>query len=170
MSHVVVTIKGKEIQKHMLTQKSVRVGRGMGNDISLPNESVSREHALISYLNHSFWIQPLNETNGLWVNGQVCQQATLLNDGDRIQIGKYTLTLFVGKQVATHNSAFDAFQKTEALSIDDLQKYATPVSTTDSRSFEEVRTAKIRSLEIKVKVYKVLFFISLLAHLYTYYY
>ena len=170
MNQIIVTIKGKEIQRYPLTQQSVKIGRGAGNDISLPNETVSRDHALINYVNQGFWIQPLNNDNTIWINGQPCQQPTALANQDRVQIGKYVLTLMIAETQALSSPLFNSFERTEALSIDDLHKYAAAYDAQQSKSHMEVRLEKVQTLEKQLKLYRILLAISILAHLYTLYY
>jgi pSer/pThr/pTyr-binding forkhead associated (FHA) protein len=146
MAELIVTLKGKEIKKYPLSNTMTRIGRGKANDISLPNESVSREHAMITHRNQSYWLRSLNASNGVWVNGQLCQDLVPLVNGDRIQIGKYILSLSL-KEADSFD--FDSFQKTETLSINDLQKFSNNYSTPPSKSHDEVRFERTKTLEKK---------------------
>ena len=64
------------------------IGRNPTTDITLLDEGISREHALILWDRESdeFTIEDLQSTNGTKVNGKRVRSATL-GDGDEIQIG-----------------------------------------------------------------------------------
>ena len=71
-----------------LLQEETLVGRNPTTDITLLDEGISREHALLLYdveeRTHS--IEDLQTTNGTKVNGKRVRSATL-HAGDEIQIG-----------------------------------------------------------------------------------
>ena len=169
MPELIITLKGREIQRSPLSYQKIKIGRGPSNDISLPNESVSREHASLIYLNHTYWIESLNQSNGVWVNGKLCQQMTPLMDGDRIQIGKYTFNLLMNAGPSLHPMS-DGFgglsERTEALSLDDLQKYATSEESDAPKPFDQVRLERTQALERSVTIYRRLLIVSLLLNLY----
>jgi pSer/pThr/pTyr-binding forkhead associated (FHA) protein len=161
MAEITVTLKGKEIKKYPVSTAITRIGRGQVNDISLPNKSVSREHATITHKHQNYWLKSLNASNGVWVNGQLCQELVPLSNGDRIQVGKYILSLSIQEDTVD----FDSFQKTEALSINDLQKFADNYSATPSKSHDEVRFERTKYLEKQVKLYQVVLVLSLIGNL-----
>ena len=64
------------------------IGRAHSNQLVLPDEKVSRHHALIQALdNHECWIVDLASANGTYVNGRRIEQALLLRERDEITIG-----------------------------------------------------------------------------------
>ncbi|HTY16449.1 MAG TPA: FHA domain-containing protein [Myxococcota bacterium] len=71
------------------------IGRNPGTDITLLDEGISREHAIILYDDEqsSYVIEDLQSTNGTKVNGKRVRSVTLAA-GDEIQIG-HTLFEFV---------------------------------------------------------------------------
>jgi hypothetical protein len=50
---------------------------------------VSREHAVISFIDDTWWLEDLNSSNGTWVNEIKVgpNQPTALHDGDIIRLG-----------------------------------------------------------------------------------
>jgi len=64
------------------------VGRSPNTDITLLDEGISREHALIAFDEASggHTIEDLQSTNGTKVNGKRVRSTTL-SHGDRIEIG-----------------------------------------------------------------------------------
>ena len=66
------------------------IGRGSGNDLVIMHEDVTRRHALIECVNGQYVIEDLNSRNGVFVNGQKREKATLAT-GDIIGIGHVTI-------------------------------------------------------------------------------
>jgi pSer/pThr/pTyr-binding forkhead associated (FHA) protein len=52
---------------------------------------------LISKINGQYWIKDLGSLNGTYLNA-ISVKDVQINTGDEIQIGKYHMTLFVGKK------------------------------------------------------------------------
>ncbi|MFZ3063608.1 MAG: FHA domain-containing protein, partial [Actinomycetota bacterium] len=65
-------------------------GRLEGNDIIIPDPSVSRHHAEIRRENDNFFVLDLDSTNGTWLNGKRISKAPV-RDGARIGLGKVLL-------------------------------------------------------------------------------
>ncbi len=72
-----------------LANLEVVIGRNPTTDITLLDEGISREHALILFDEESscYVIEDLGSTNGTKVNGKRVRSASL-SEGDEIQIGK----------------------------------------------------------------------------------
>lgn len=69
-------------------RSSVVLGRSPSAEISLPEvNSLSREHARLTYRSESVVIEDLGSTNGTFVNEVRIEQATVLRSGDRFQVG-----------------------------------------------------------------------------------
>jgi adenylate cyclase len=64
------------------------IGRARTNQVVLPDDKVSRHHALIQAIeNHECWIVDLASANGTYVNDRRIEQAVLLRDKDAITVG-----------------------------------------------------------------------------------
>jgi class 3 adenylate cyclase len=71
---------------------SCSIGRLPSNQIILAEERVSRRHALVNAQEDGeFWLVDLGSGNGTYLNGRRLVQPTILNDGDRIEIGSFQL-------------------------------------------------------------------------------
>jgi len=83
---------GFEGMTYDLSDREVVIGRNPTTDITLLDEGISREHALVLFDEESscYVIEDLASTNGTKVNGKRVRSASL-SEGDEIQIGK---TLF----------------------------------------------------------------------------
>jgi pSer/pThr/pTyr-binding forkhead associated (FHA) protein len=71
------------------------IGRNPGTDVTLVDEGVSRDHAVISCEDGSFAIEDLQSTNGTRVNGKRVRRKELC-EGDEIQIGSTVLAFRQG--------------------------------------------------------------------------
>jgi len=73
----------------------VIIGRTPTSDLTLVDEGISREHAVISWDEDGFSIEDLQSTNGTRVNGKRIRSVEL-QDGDQIQIGRTLFTFRLG--------------------------------------------------------------------------
>ncbi len=71
-----------------LNESEILIGRNPTTDITLLDEGISREHAIILFdpEQQSFVVEDLQSTNGTRVNGKRVR-STELTDRDKLQIG-----------------------------------------------------------------------------------
>lgn len=87
---LVLSLDDMVLQECPLAKERVTIGRKAHNDIVINNLAVSGVHAaVVTILNDSF-LEDLDSTNGLSVNGTVTKKHFLQNN-DVIEIGKYKL-------------------------------------------------------------------------------
>ena len=92
-----LTIKGPSIgEKFFLTKDNLSIGRSSESDILLDDITVSRHHAEIEKKKNIFTIRDLESLNGTYLNGEIVNESGLEN-GDRIQIGKYVFLFFISE-------------------------------------------------------------------------
>lgn len=87
------------------TGSSWLIGRHPTSAIAVPDNSISRRHAVISYCSDSdFYITDIGSSNGTWVNYRKLAQLDrwLLRDGDLIQLGSLKLEFFIIGYNETH--------------------------------------------------------------------
>ena len=74
--------------EYRLTAEETLIGRNPTTDITLLDESISREHAIVAWDAEDgvFTIEDLQSTNGTRVNGKRVRSSPLA-DGDAIQVG-----------------------------------------------------------------------------------
>jgi pSer/pThr/pTyr-binding forkhead associated (FHA) protein len=91
-ARLVIKNGGFEGMAFDLTASETLIGRNPTTDITLLDEGISREHAIILYDadTDSYSLEDLQSTNGTQVNGKRVRSVTL-NDGDEVQVGR---TLF----------------------------------------------------------------------------
>lgn len=81
---------------------TTEIGRGTGNDIRVPDKSVSRKHAVINNVSGKFYIRDLNSTYGTQVDEKkVTSTGVEIGNGAKVQLGSTTIMefniLFPGK-------------------------------------------------------------------------
>ena len=70
------------------------IGRGPGVDIAVEENSLSRQHATLSYGEGTFRVRDLGSTNGTFVNGSQVESAELKH-GDRLELGQCAFQLVI---------------------------------------------------------------------------
>lgn len=76
----------------LLTEDSpTNIGRDKENDIVLPGRKISKQHAILAWLEGAFVITDLNSANGTFVNEKRIKDPIPLQDGDRIDIAGFAL-------------------------------------------------------------------------------
>jgi pSer/pThr/pTyr-binding forkhead associated (FHA) protein len=74
-------------------KKAVNVaGRENGSDLLIENFQVSRRHCLLEVTENGVMVKDLDSTNGTFINGAPAKEG-YLNEGDRLSLGTYGLTL-----------------------------------------------------------------------------
>jgi hypothetical protein len=82
-------------QTFTLDRPQVSVGRAAGNDIVIPESTVSGKHATITHEGGNFYITDLGSTNGTFINNHRVQGKHLLKPGETIRMGAAQVTLVV---------------------------------------------------------------------------
>ena len=92
---LVIRTGGFEGTRYELAGEETLIGRNPTTDITLLDEGISREHAIILFDEEQarYEIEDLESTNGTKVNGRRVRNAAL-EPGDEIQIG-HTIFEFV---------------------------------------------------------------------------
>ena len=120
---LILSMDGVIIKEYPLNKERMTIGRKAHNDIAIDNLAVSGEHAAIVTILHDSFLEDMDSTNGLEVNGKPTKKHFLQNN-DVIEIGKYKLK-YINDQV-TQTSPAD-FEKTMVLRAP--VKQATPAPT-----------------------------------------
>jgi pSer/pThr/pTyr-binding forkhead associated (FHA) protein len=80
-------------QAFLLNKPSLSIGRGPGNDVQIPDQTVSGTHARLSLQLDGTWLlEDLGSTNGTFVNGQRIQRQ-VVKRGDQLRLGNATASL-----------------------------------------------------------------------------
>jgi hypothetical protein len=89
---IVVSYPGQPVTKVSVRPGTMRIGRASDNDLSLPDERVSRHHGQIGVRHGTLIYRDLGSSNGSYVNGHRVTEIAL-GPGDVLQLGSSTLTI-----------------------------------------------------------------------------
>jgi class 3 adenylate cyclase len=74
-------------------QGNCSFGRAVGNTVVLPDDKVSRRHAMVhAQGTNEFWLVDLGSANGTYLNGRRVAQPCRLSNGDEIRIGGHAFS------------------------------------------------------------------------------
>jgi type II secretory ATPase GspE/PulE/Tfp pilus assembly ATPase PilB-like protein len=88
---------GEQNQRIAFNKDKFGLGRGPTNDIVLVDDLSSRNHALIERVSGKYYLRDLKSRNGTKYNGKKIAEVVELHNGDKVQIGRYTVTLVIGE-------------------------------------------------------------------------
>ncbi|HEX8995593.1 MAG TPA: FHA domain-containing serine/threonine-protein kinase [Ktedonobacterales bacterium] len=71
-----------------LHQDVTTIGRGLGNDVLLQVETVSRQHARLTFMGGQWVVEDVNSQNGVWVNETRVRRPLALAHGDLVRFGE----------------------------------------------------------------------------------
>lgn len=111
-------------RRYVFDQAEVSLGRTQENDVVVPDDGASRQHAKITQDGESWQIEDLRSSNGTRVNGEPLKRPLMLRDGDLIKIGDVTFKFAEQKQ---------APNQTRIVAVGDLPQWDRP-STALARS------------------------------------
>jgi hypothetical protein len=83
--------------RYVLAAPLTTAGRHPRSDIFLDDITVSRRHVEVSRSPAGYVLRDVGSLNGTYVNRERIDEATL-TDGDEVQIGKFKLVFFGGRQ------------------------------------------------------------------------
>lgn len=100
---LILSMNGAVIKEYPLNKERMTIGRKAHNDIVIDNLAVSGEHAAVVTIMHDSFLEDLDSTNGLEVNGTPTKKHFLQNN-DVIEIGKHKLK-YINDQITQTTSA-----------------------------------------------------------------
>lgn len=80
-----------------------RLGRGMKNDVVLPDPYASNRHAVIHLRNGQYWLEDLDSRNGTFLNGVRLTRPAVLAHGDQIRIGDIIFSFVRWENAVEHD-------------------------------------------------------------------
>ncbi len=81
-----------------LLDSEYTIGRSSSHSISIPDGSVSSNHARIVRTDKGFVLEDMQSRNGTFVNGEQVTGHRLLVDGDLLRIGKVIMTFNIARE------------------------------------------------------------------------
>jgi len=92
-------VDGSEPARHVPIHTPFRIGRRSNLALTLPCESVSKEHAEITEKEGKLFVRDLGSTNGTFINGERVEGESHIEEGDIVQFA--TVVFRVGRE--THH-------------------------------------------------------------------
>lgn len=84
---IVTTTSQTDPSVYPLDEVAITIGRAMTNAIVIFEPEMSREHLKLTLTGIGYTVEDMGSTNGTLLNGEILQDAVLLQDSDVIQIG-----------------------------------------------------------------------------------
>jgi len=69
------------------------IGRSLRNVVSIDDEFLSAEHALLSWRENAWWIEDLESKNGTFLSGVRVSRPVPVRPGDTIEVGRVVLRI-----------------------------------------------------------------------------
>lgn len=105
---------GREIP--LISGNIWKIGRTEQNTVVLPDDMVSRNHAMIQHEGGDFYLIDMGSRNGSFVNGRRLTAPVALRDGDRLSFGEARLCFRNPSQVAASPSP-DAMARGQTIGL-----------------------------------------------------
>ena len=77
------------------SRSEVHIGRDPACDCSLEDQTVSTQHAQLSYHHNQWWLEDLGSTNGTFLNQAPVSAPMVVTIGDRIRCGQVNLEITI---------------------------------------------------------------------------
>jgi len=123
MARLILSLRGRELDKFLLGQGKVVIGRSPDCDITIDNAAISRRHATIEFTNGEYLLSDLGSANGTFLNGTRIEKAEVISPGDNIGVAKFSLTFQDAPQSEVQKLMGDMGQM-EATVVVDAEKMA----------------------------------------------
>lgn len=95
MSSATVTLKvfsgGQCIATHRMARELVKIGRLPTSHLRLEDEAIARMHAVLEVSGNELRVVDLGSATGTLVNGVPVDRSTVIRQGDRIEMGPYSV-------------------------------------------------------------------------------
>ncbi len=103
---IILSMDGVVLQEYALSKERMTIGRKSHNDIVIDNLAVSGEHAAIVTIQNDSFLEDLDSTNGVMVNGAATKKHFLQNN-DVVEIGKYKVKYLNDQPTQTTAADFE---------------------------------------------------------------
>ena len=95
---LVLKQKDGETKEYQFAQGPIQIGRAADCQVSLPDRTVSKKHAVIACNGDGKWhVQDLGSANKTYLNGEIVRTAAL-KTGDSIRITDFTIEVNVDEK------------------------------------------------------------------------
>lgn len=123
MARLILTLKGRELDKFLVGRGKVVIGRSPECDITIDNPAVSRKHATLEFKHESYVLTDLGSANGTFLNGHKITEEQAVKPGDVIGVAKFELQFQDSAQTEVQKM-MGGMQDMEATMMVDAEKMA----------------------------------------------
>jgi pSer/pThr/pTyr-binding forkhead associated (FHA) protein len=91
-----LTQVGEEGEKSRdFSGQEIMIGRDENSDFSISDETVSAQHARLSFHQSQWWVEDLFSTNGTFLNDVKVTTPTVIISGDELRCGRVNLQILI---------------------------------------------------------------------------
>jgi pSer/pThr/pTyr-binding forkhead associated (FHA) protein len=90
-----MSLAEENAQTYQFSTPEVSLGRDSTSDCQLNDDTVSAEHARLSYHHSNWWITDLGSKNGTYLNQEKVNEPHVLTSGDQIRCGQVILFISI---------------------------------------------------------------------------
>ncbi len=89
-------LDGASSAPHHYTKPVIIMGREPECDFHLDDQTVSAQHARLSYRQQQWWLEDLASTNGTFLNGEAVTTPVVITQGDELRLGHLEVRIEIG--------------------------------------------------------------------------
>jgi pSer/pThr/pTyr-binding forkhead associated (FHA) protein len=79
------------------TKAVIIMGREPDCDFPMDDQTVSSQHARLSYHQQQWWLEDLASTNGTFLNGEAVTAPVVITHGDELRLGHLGVKIEIGQ-------------------------------------------------------------------------
>jgi pSer/pThr/pTyr-binding forkhead associated (FHA) protein len=83
------------------TRPEIILGRETGCDFPVDDQTVSSQHARLSYHHRQWWLEDLASTNGTYLNDEPVTTPVVITHGDELRLGNLGLKIEISQKENT---------------------------------------------------------------------
>ena len=84
------------------TKPEVILGREPTCDFHLDDQTISSQHARLSYHHLQWWLEDLASTNGTYLNNEAVTTPVVITHGDELRLGQLAIKIEIGAAQSDH--------------------------------------------------------------------
>ena len=85
------------IKSQHYTRPVIIMGREPDCDFHMDDQTVSSQHARLSYRQQQWWLEDLASTNGTFLNGEAVTTPVVITHGDELRLGLLGVRIEIGQ-------------------------------------------------------------------------
>ncbi len=85
------------IKSQHYTKPVIIMGREPDCDFHMDDQTVSSQHARLSYRQQQWWLEDLASTNGTFLNGEAVTTPVVITHGDELRLGHLGVRIEIGQ-------------------------------------------------------------------------